>query len=135
MADVVVVEDDSAFAEAVADVLASEGHTVRIGQDGEQGLKLLTERLPDLIVLDVEMPVLTGPEMAARALVHDAGQELIPIVLLSGVADLSRVAAVIGTPYVLKKPCDLVALIETTSKALREQVAPQPSAALAGMHV
>ena len=104
MADVVVVEDDSAFAEAVADVLASEGHTVRIAQDGDDGLKLLAQRVPDLIVLDVEMPVLTGPEMALRMFLDDCGQEEIPILLLSGVKDLGAVAARVGTPYFLGKP-------------------------------
>ena len=131
MADVVVVDDDSAVAEAIADILASEGHAVRIGHDGEQGLKLLSERLPDLIVLDVEMPVLTGPEMSARAIIHDAGQELIPIVLVSGVANLRQVAALVGTPYALPKPCDLNSLVGMTKKALREHVAPQPSRAIA----
>jgi CheY-like chemotaxis protein len=59
----------------------------------------------DLILLDVEMPRLTGPEMAYRLFVLDAGKEKIPIVLLSANLDLPRVAAtVVGTPYCLAKP-------------------------------
>jgi hypothetical protein len=68
--------------------------------------------------------------MAARLLIHDAGQELIAILLVRGVANLRQVAALVGTPYALAKPCDLDALVEMTKRALWEHVAPRPSGAL-----
>ncbi len=126
MSQVLVVDDDTMLAETVADILAMEGHTVRVGKDGVDGLRLVAEQMPDLLLLDLEMPRLSGPEMARRMLTEDAGRERIPIVLLSGVADLDRVAAVVGTPYVLAKPCDLDRLLETTRRALREKTAPHP---------
>jgi CheY-like chemotaxis protein len=126
MADVLVVDDDQFIAQTVADILLGEGHTVRIGENGADGLRLLAERLPDLVFLDVEMPMLTGPEMAHRMLIEDAGRELIPIVLLSGVANLRPVAELVGTPYVLGKPCDLDDLLETAARALTERIAPAP---------
>jgi DNA-binding NtrC family response regulator len=126
MADVLVVDDDGPLAEAVADVLVEEGHAVRIAADGVEGLRCLNERLSDLIVLDVEMPALSGPEMAVQMIILDAGRERIPVVLLSGVADLSAVAAAVGTPYALAKPCTLDALVRVTREALRARVAPRP---------
>jgi DNA-binding NtrC family response regulator len=127
MADVVVVDDDESIAEAVADMLSLDGHAVRIAENGEKGLQLLSDRLPDLIVLDVEMPVLTGPEMAHRILIADAGRERIPIVLLSGAAELRRIAALVGTPYSLPKPCELDTFLEVVARALQERIAPSPS--------
>lgn len=131
MADVLVVDDDEFIAQAVADVLTDEGHTVRTGENGADGLRLLTERLPDLLILDVEMPLLTGPEMSHRMMIEDAGRERIPIVLLSGVADLRPIAELVGTPYALGKPCELDALLATAKLALTEQVAPTPKARIA----
>jgi CheY-like chemotaxis protein len=64
-ADLLVVEDDRDAAEALAEVLRDAGHRVRLALDGEEGLGLLEEVPPDVVLLDVEMPVLTGPEMAA----------------------------------------------------------------------
>jgi CheY-like chemotaxis protein len=129
VADVVVVDDDSTLAEAVGDILESEGHTVRLASNGEEALRLLALRLPDLIVLDIDMPVLSGPQMAARCIVEDAGREDIPIVIVSGVANLREVAFVVGTPYALPKPCAVESLIATTRKALMERIAPRPPSA------
>ena len=129
MSDVVVVDDDADLAEAVADILELEGHAVRIAPDGRQGLRLLAERLPELIVLDIEMPVLSGPEMAKRCIIEDAGRERIPIILLSGAAALRHIAALVGTPYALAKPCELDSLLGVIRRALTEHLAPHPAPA------
>ena len=82
--------------------------------------------MPDLVVLDVEMPVLDGPGMVTRMLVEDAGRERIPVVLVSGVVELSSVAERVGTPYALAKPFDPTALLALASQALRERRPPAP---------
>jgi DNA-binding response OmpR family regulator len=126
MADVLIVEDDHDAADALVAILRMSGHVVRHAFDGQDGLRLLHERLPDLIVLDVEMPILDGPGMAAAMLVHDAGLETVPIVLLSGVPELRELAERIGTPYFLSKPCTLAALEAMVRRALTDRVPPQP---------
>ncbi len=108
------------------DLLASCGNTVRVALNGSEGLHRLDERLPDLILLDVEMPVLNGPDMAYQMLIADAGRERIPIVLLSGVVDLPRVAARVGTPYSLGKPYGVDALLGLLDLALHEKTPPRP---------
>ena len=62
MADLLIVDDDLDSAEALADILRAEGHEVRVGYDGNEGLRLAGERYPDAALLDVEMPHLGGPE-------------------------------------------------------------------------
>src|SRR5262249_13775852 len=99
MADLLVVDDDPDVGDMLADILRCEGHSVRVARGGSQGLTLLAERLPDAVLLDVEMPLMTGPQMALRMFVNDCGQEEIPIVLQSGVKDLPAVAALVNTPY------------------------------------
>lgn len=126
MADLLVVEDDPDAGEALVAILRSHGHVVRIAYDGEHGLRLLSERLPDLALLDVEMPVLDGPGMVVRMFIRDAGLERVPIVLLSGVPDLRAVAARVGTPYYLAKPFPFAALDAMLGRALSERAPPSP---------
>ncbi len=127
MADILVVDDDTDVAELLTIVLQSAGHVVRRAADGLEGLRLIEERLPDVIVLDVEMPRLSGPQMAYRLLVADAGRERVPIVLVSGVVDLETVGARVGTPYLLAKPYSAEQLNETLGLALTERRQPLPS--------
>jgi DNA-binding response OmpR family regulator len=122
--ELLVVDDDEDVAEALTDVLAAEGYQVRVARDGQQGLDALNVRYPDLVLLDVEMPVMSGPAMAYRMFLEDVGRENIPIVLLAGVADLRGIAANVGTPYFLEKPYALDRLLALLSLALRERRAP-----------
>jgi CheY-like chemotaxis protein len=125
MAAVLIVDDDDDVASATGDLLRSEGHEVRIAANGEHGLRLIAETHPDVIVLDVEMPVLDGPSMAYQLLVRDCGLESIPIVLVSGKVGLRQTAALVGTPYALGKPCDAQALLDMLDRALREGKTPR----------
>jgi DNA-binding NtrC family response regulator len=129
MAQLLLVDDDQDVT-AVLTLILQEQHTIRIAHNGEAGLRLLNECSPDLILLDVEMPVLDGPSMAYRVFLHDAGRELIPIVLISGVASLERVAERIGTPYYLLKPIDVEPLLELVERALAERRPPRPADAV-----
>jgi DNA-binding NtrC family response regulator len=127
MADLLVVDDDADVADSLADVLRDEGHVVRIARDGSQGLERLAERLPDAVLLDVEMPLLTGPQMAVRMFLNDCGQEEIPIILQSGVKDITATAALVQTPYFLSKPFTIEQMLSTLARALVERVAPHPA--------
>jgi DNA-binding NtrC family response regulator len=126
MANLLVVDDDLDMAECCADVLRAEGHGVRIACHGAEGLAMVAAEHPDLILLDVEMPVLNGPDMAYGMFLHDVGQEQIPIVLTSGVLDLRTVADQVGTPYFLGKPFSVEQLLTVVARALVEQTAPRP---------
>ena len=130
MSEVLLVDDDDDHAELVALLLERRGHRVRRAVDGRDGLaRLCSERWPDVIVLDVEMPRLSGPEMAHAVLVHDAGLERIPVVLVSGVVGLAAVARAVGTPYFLSKPVSSRQLLGTLELALRERIGPAPDEA------
>ena len=91
MANVLIVDDSSDTVALSAELLEAAGHCITTGFNGEEGLKSLNAGpLPDCVLLDVDMPVLNGPEMAHRMPLHDAGEERIPILLVSGRNDLQR---------------------------------------------
>jgi CheY-like chemotaxis protein len=80
--------------------------------------------LPDVVILDVDMPGMTGPAMAHEMLVHDAGQEHIPVILMSANRALAEIAGRMGTPYFLAKTGDIAVFFEMVDRAIREHKAP-----------
>ena len=126
MADLLIVDDDLDLVWVLEQIMQLEGYVVRVAHDGEAGLRLLNERYPDLVILDVEMPILDGPNMAYRMFVHNCGMENVPILLLSGVFDFEAVARRVGTPYAMAKPFDPRALLELVGRALTERAVARP---------
>ncbi len=126
MADIVIVDDDPDTAEALAELMTDEGHEVRVAYNGEEGLRLLESKFPDLVMLDVEMPILDEPAMAYRMIIRDCGMENVPIAFLSGVPELREIAAQCGTPYFLGKPFRYGDVIALVRRALLEQTPPHP---------
>ena len=124
MADVLIIDDDIDSADVLADIMRASGHEVRIGYNGHEGLELAKQRRPDLALLDVEMPILGGADMAYEMLLHDMGLEDVPVVFLSGVPNLKEIAAGVGTPYFLAKPYRYAAIVALAERALLERIAP-----------
>jgi two-component system alkaline phosphatase synthesis response regulator PhoP len=84
--NVLLIDDDPDFVEAVKVIVQSGGYTVRVAYDGKEGLEAVKEQKPDIIVLDVMMPVMDGHATCA-ALKKDPATKNIPIILLTAVAD------------------------------------------------
>lgn len=78
---VLVVEDEESIRRVLERVLARKGFTVTLAADGCEGLRLAQECSPEVILSDVLMPVLSGPEMTQRL---RAMGNLVPVVLMSG---------------------------------------------------
>jgi CheY-like chemotaxis protein len=127
MAHLLVVDDDNDLVEGFGELLRGEGHEVRTASTGEEGLDVLSAApLPDALILDVDMPVLGGPGMAHRMLLHDAGEQYIPILLMSARTDLPQIAEQMGTPYFHAKTGDIGAFLSLLDRVLRERRAPRP---------
>jgi DNA-binding NtrC family response regulator len=126
MANLLIVDDDRDLPEIVEGALEALGHECRIAHDGREGLTLVEARWPDLVLLDVEMPILTGPDMAHALFLRNCGAEKIPVILISGILGLSQIAARVGTPYFLAKPYAFKALMSLVARALAERIPPHP---------
>jgi CheY-like chemotaxis protein len=125
MAHLLLVDDNNDLIEGLGELLRINGHVVHTASTGEEGLTVLrAASLPDALVLDVDMPVLGGPEMAHKMLLHDAGEQNIPIVLMSGRDDLPEIAKRMGTPYFLSKTGDIEVFLDLLNRALRERKPP-----------
>ena len=91
-ARILIVDDDPLVRETMRDYVEHLGYAVRDAESAEEALSLVAGELPDLILLDVRMPGITGIELC-RQLKSDHVTHLIPIVLLTAERELdSRVA-------------------------------------------
>jgi DNA-binding response OmpR family regulator len=122
--NILIVDDDAETADVLVDVLELEGYQVRVARNGCEGLALIDDGYPDVLMLDVEMPVVSGPEMALQLFLRNVGREKIPILLCSGVFNLRSVAARVGTPYYLAKPYTLESLLKLVKRVLVERTPP-----------
>src|SRR5215468_10263626 len=82
MTKIVIVEDDPTLAETLAENLSEEEYEVVIAADGERGLAQIRANLPDLVVLDIMLPVLDGLSVC-RIIRKDPTTSHIPIIMLT----------------------------------------------------
>jgi CheY-like chemotaxis protein len=116
--NILIVDDDHEASHRLADVLAATGHLTRVAGNGFEGLREVASDPPDIILLDVEMPILDGIEMAEALAIRRAGKPSIPIVLISATRDLERIARLVGTTYYLRKPFGISQVISLVNEAL-----------------
>ena len=82
MATILVVEDNEASRDALARRLQRRGYDVVLAVDGQQAVSVAQSARPDLILMDLGLPVIDGWE-ATRRLKADASTQGIPIIVLS----------------------------------------------------
>jgi len=114
---ILVVEDDDAVAMMIQDYLNAHDYRTARAADGREAVEMVQQEPPDLIVMDLMMPRLTGGE-AATALRRDPQTENIPIVAISAVADVTSIAEMLPLDEVLPKPFDLDDLVDAIERNL-----------------
>lgn len=111
-----VVDDNDDLREMMKLYLASEGFTVVVARDGNEGIDIATKENPELIVTDAKMPVLDGVEMTKRL----RAQSSIPIIIVTGTDSRSqREAQMAGADKVLVKPVSPSFLVTEINKLLK----------------
>jgi CheY-like chemotaxis protein len=122
MTRILVVEDDDAIRGLVSEVLREDGYQVREATNGAEALQTVQEGCPDLIVLDLMMPVMNGWTFLEECRRNLPCAE-VPVVVTSASHDLPRTAdrlRAMGVRTCLAKPFDvdgLLALVERYAPA------------------
>ena len=113
---ILVVDDEPDARELLAMLLELEGHSVKTAQDGLEALDVLRDGLrPSLILLDVMMPRLSG--FGVLSCVRQMpGLAKVPVVLVSGVADLKTIPVGLEVAAAMTKPVDPDLLVETVRR-------------------
>ena len=112
---VLVVDDDPDVREVLVQFLGQRGYHVETAADGLEGMRILKQRTPDVLLLDIEMPSLNGLEVLRRILAADIE---VGVIMISGYDDeeACRMALRLGAADFVPKPLDLDYL-ETSMQA------------------
>ncbi|MDQ3809156.1 MAG: response regulator [Chloroflexota bacterium] len=121
---VLVVDDDQNLRELLAMALLEEGYQVSSAADGAAALAQVRDYQPDVILLDMQMPVMDGPTFAERY--HQLPGPHAPIVVFTAAGCARGWASNLPAAAFLDKPFDLPAVA-----AILRRAAPNPPRALA----
>jgi CheY-like chemotaxis protein len=110
-ASILVVDDDEAIREVVADVLRGEGYRVTLGENGEEALAELRRDGAnyDLVLLDLMMPVMSGWEVLEQV-GEDPSLSRVPVIVMSAMGGPGERAQLV-------KPIDLDRLLDEVKQA------------------
>lgn len=116
VSSVLVIEDEPDLRALMALVLEDRGYTVLTASDGREGLEVLGRSKPDVILLDMKMPVMDGWEFARRY--RATFEQPAPIVVLTAAEDPRTRAEEVGAVAGLGKPVELDLLFEAIEEAV-----------------
>jgi len=115
-ADVLVVDDDDMIRTLLLDVMRDEGYTARGASNGREALEECERRLPELLLLDLTMPVLDGYGVLRQ--LDQGNWPWFPVIVVSGNAEASRSLSSRVTA-VFRKPVDLDPLCREVKSVLK----------------
>ncbi len=120
-ATILLVDDDPSIVGMLSARLSKRGFSVITAGDGEEALEKMREQRPDLVVLDVMMPKMSGWEVA-RSMRHDPALETIKIVMLTAIGEglSSMTAPLYDVDAKIDKPFDFRKLDQTIDRLLAE---------------
>lgn len=125
----VVIEDDKYLADIYATKLKLEGFNVGIANDGESGVKMVKKLIPDLILLDIMMPVMDGFSVLRAIKTDDKTKDITVIMLtnLNSPEDVKKGLELGAADYMVKAhfvPADIVTkvrnILNISSKLKKE---------------
>lgn len=122
---VLVVDDEDDIRELLSFNLGREGHSVALAATGEEALKLARRQAPDVVVLDLMLPGMSGLDVA-RAMKRDHDLKSVPIIMLSAKdAEADVVAGLeLGADDYVTKPFSVRVLLARIRAVLRRLAAP-----------
>ncbi|UCD16606.1 MAG: response regulator [Candidatus Zixiibacteriota bacterium] len=112
---ILAVDDQAVILDLLAAMCQSLGYTIITTRDGQEGLRLFEERRPDIVIVDLAMPGMTGLEMASRI---KALSPVTPVIMITGWGvklDEGEMKGA-GVDFVLHKPFRLEQLSEVISR-------------------
>ena len=126
MKTILIIDDDSAVMALTTKTLRARGFQTLAANDGIAGVEMAKKHLPDMIICDIQMPVLDGYETLA-ALRQDPVTAAIPFIFLSGLADRKhlRQGMGLGADDYLTKPFSVSELMGAVKTRLEKQAAVQ----------
>lgn len=123
MTKILVVDDEQGILDLLVDDLSDDGFDVISATNGASALVLIYRERPDLVLLDLMIPVVNGYEVL-RELRRNPTTKKLPVILLTAVspAEGKQAAVQLGANYYLTKPWKLDSILQVIRDALGEPV-------------
>ncbi len=113
---VLVVDDDASIRQFLQMVLADRGYDVVTAEHGQQALEAIQHSPPDLVLLDMRMPVMDGWAFAAAY--RERHEPRAPVVVLTAARDAAQYAGEVQAAAFLAKPFDLKSLLRLIAEII-----------------
>lgn len=122
MAHILIVDDDEIVAELAANILIEAGHACGWVTDGDKALQLLKWRRPDLLLLDQDMPGLSGRQVLREVRQSPRNYDL-PVIMFTAIHGAEDEAAALygGAQAYVRKPFDRRFLLHTVKLVLHSR--------------
>ena len=114
---ILLVDDEYDIQEIVAEILEDAGFRVIVAKNGREALERLEEDPVDLIVLDIMMPIMSGPEMVRELRKRYDARRIPPILMISAGTEGRAIARELGCNF-LVKPFDVDEILEETRRLI-----------------
>jgi DNA-binding response OmpR family regulator len=111
------IEDDASVRDSLSRLLQETGYAVVVAADGREGARCLKQRSFDLLLLDLNLPKLSGFDILDLAV---ARYPALPIIILTGMARQCVPGSLIGADILLEKPPDVDLVLKTIQRLLLE---------------
>lgn len=125
---ILVADDEKQLAMAIKIRLQSKGYEVIMAHDGRQALAMAESEKPDLVILDVLMPVMDG-YACLRELNRKFGRGKVPVIILTARERMKDLFELEGIEDYVVKPFDHEDLLIRIDRVLKRRAAPPPPAA------
>jgi|SRR5690606_19998104 len=112
---ILLVDDEYDIQEIVAEILEDAGFRVIVAKNGREALERLEEDSVDLIVLDIMMPIMSGPEMVRELRERMGSGQIPPILMISAGTEGKAIARELGCDF-LVKPFDVEEILNETKR-------------------
>jgi two-component system, OmpR family, phosphate regulon response regulator PhoB len=119
MASILIVEDHPTMRDAMRLVLEEDGHQVEEASDGEAGIAMVRDRAPDVVLLDLNIPVVSGADVLETLKSDPATSEVLVVVVTATGEEGRRKALSKGADGYITKPFSPLALLRTVERVLR----------------
>ena len=117
MPTVLVVDDEFGIVDVLETILIDEGYRVLTACNGKRGLESLATERPDVVLLDLMMPILGGVEMLAAMMAEPAYRH-IPVIMISSLGEDVLANKCTGYVAYLRKPFRATAVLSTIDRVL-----------------
>lgn len=119
---ILIVEDEETQIEAMSESLAKNGFVILKAANGKEGLDKALSEHPDLILLDIKMPIMGGMEMLKELRKDEWGADA-AVILLTNVDDANTIAEGLGEDvqdYIVKSNWDIEKIVERVNDKFKD---------------